>query len=165
MVHQRAGVRDFAGPRGDSAPGGAAGNVAGVSRIYHITTRGDWAQGKADGAYAKSTVDKTLAEEGFIHASQASQVTGTANKFYRAVAGGLVVLIIDTDRLRAEVRYEDVPGAELPFPHIYGPLNTDAVVAVVPLEPGADGVFDFDPEATEPGGPAGKARLEIDTGR
>jgi uncharacterized protein (DUF952 family) len=121
--------------------------VADVSRIYHIATRADWAQAQADGAYTRSTVDKTLAEEGFIHASQSSQVTGVANRFYRDVAGDLVVLVIDTDLVAAAVRYERVPGAELPFPHIYGPLNVDAVVAVWPLAPGPGGVFAFTPEA------------------
>src|ERR1700749_2872363 len=114
-------------------------NLAAVSGlIYHIARRVDWERARAEGQSTRSTVDKTLAEEGFIHASQAPQVTGTANKFYRDVPGDLVLLVIDTDLLRAEVRYEDVPGAELPFPHIYGPLNTDAVVETRPFAPGPD---------------------------
>jgi len=117
--------------------------VAGVSRIYHIAVRSDWERALADGAYTRSTVDKTLAEEGFIHASAASQVVRTAHTYYRDVPGDLVLLVIDPGRLDAEVRYEDVPGAELPFPHIYGPLNTSAVLAAVPLVPGPDGTFAF----------------------
>lgn len=117
--------------------------MAGVSRIYHIAVRSDWERALADGAYTRSTVDKTLAEEGFIHASAASQVVTTANTYYRDVPGDLVLLVIDPGRLDAEVRYEDVPGAELPFPHIYGPLNTSAVLAAVPLAPGPDGTFEF----------------------
>jgi uncharacterized protein (DUF952 family) len=57
--------------------------VAGVSRIYHIAVRADWERALADGAYTRSTVDRTLAEEGFIHASAASQVARTANAYYR----------------------------------------------------------------------------------
>jgi uncharacterized protein (DUF952 family) len=125
-------------------------NVAGVSRIYHIAIRADWERALADGAYTRSSVDKTLAEEGFIHASQASQVARTANKYYRDVPGDLVLLVIDTGLVGAEVRYEDVPGAELPFPHIYGPLNVGAVLAVVPLTAGPDGTFEFPPEAAAP---------------
>jgi uncharacterized protein (DUF952 family) len=117
--------------------------VAGVSRIYHIARAADWERAQADGAYTTSSVGKTLAEEGFIHASQASQVTRTANKFYRDVPGDLVVLVIDTGRLRSVLRYEDVPGSDLPFPHIYGPLNADAVIAAWPLLPGPDGTFTF----------------------
>ena len=121
--------------------------MCGVSRIYHIATRADWQQALGDGVYTRSSVDRTLAEEGFIHASQESQVARTANKFYRDVPGELLLLVIDTDLVAAEVRYEDVPGAELPFPHIYGPLNTDAVLAAVPLTAGTDGTFAFPPEA------------------
>ena len=116
--------------------------MAGV--IYHIATRVDWTTALKDGEYTRSSVDKTLAEEGFIHASQASQVARTANKFYRDVPGDLVLLVIDEARLRAEVRYESVPGAELPFPHIYGPLNTDAVLEARPFAAGPDGTFAFE---------------------
>lgn len=131
MVHQR----------------GTGGSVARV--IYHIATRADWEHALASGEYTRSTADRTLAEEGFIHASQASQVARTANKFYRAAPGDLVLLVIDEGRLRAEVRYEDVSGAggeggaELPFPHIYGPLNTDAVLEALPFAAGPDGTFRF----------------------
>ena len=112
--------------------------------IYHIATSADWEAALTDGVYTRSSLDKTLAEEGFIHASQASQVAGTANKFYRDVSGGLVLLMIDENRVAAEVRYEDVPGAELPFPHIYGPLNTDAVLEARPFAAGPGGVFTFE---------------------
>jgi uncharacterized protein (DUF952 family) len=121
--------------------------VSGVSRVYHIATRADWERALADGSYTRSTVDRTLAEEGFIHASQESQVARTANKFYRGVPGDLLLLVIDAGLVAAEVRYEEVPGAELPFPHIYGPLNTGAVLAAVPLRAGPDGTFAFPPEA------------------
>lgn len=133
------------------------GNVAGVNRIYHIAVRADWEQASADGAYTRSSADKTLAEEGFIHASQASQVARTANKFYRDVPGDLVLLVIDAGRVRAEVRYEPVPGADLPFPHIYGPLNTDAVLAALPFAPGPDGTFAFAAGAADTGGTADTA--------
>lgn len=123
-------------------------NLADVSGlIYHIATRADWERARADGDYTRSTVNKTLAEEGFIHASQASQVARTANKFYRDVPGDLVLLVIDPGRLRAELRYEDGPDAELPFPHIYGPLNADAVVDARPFAAGPDGAFAFTEEA------------------
>jgi uncharacterized protein (DUF952 family) len=118
-----------------------------VSRIYHIAVRADWDRALTDGFYTRSSVDKTLAEEGFIHASQESQVAGTANKFYRNVRGPLVLLVIDAGRVDAEVRYDPVPGEELPFPHIYGPLNTGAVLAAVPFAPGPDGTFGFPAEA------------------
>jgi uncharacterized protein (DUF952 family) len=116
-----------------------------VSWIYHIATRADWERALRDGEYTTSTAGRTLADEGFIHASQAAQVAGVANMFYRDSADDLVVLVIDIGLVRAPVRYEDVPGAGAPFPHIYGPLNTDAVVGVRPLPAGPGGEFTFTP--------------------
>ena len=114
-----------------------------MSRIYHIATRSDWARAQRDGEYTTSTIGKSLADEGFIHASQATQVADVANMFYRGVPGELVLLVIDPEGVRAPIRYEQVPGAEDPFPHIYGPLNPDAVVEARPFSPSPDGTFIF----------------------
>jgi uncharacterized protein (DUF952 family) len=119
-----------------------------VSRIYHIATRADWARARRDGEYVTSTIGRTLAEQGFIHASQAIQVAEVANALYRGVPDELVLLVIDPDRVRAPIRYERVPGAEDPFPHIYGPLNPDAVVVARPFSPSPDGSFTFAGPAT-----------------
>ena len=110
--------------------------------IYHIAYPADWEKAKADDAYTVSTKGRTLAEQGFIHASDMVQVALVANALYRE-DDGLIVLVIDTDRLNAEVKYELVPGSDAPFPHIYGPVNPDAVVEVLPLERGGDGEYRF----------------------
>ena len=64
----------------------------------------------------------------------------TANRYYAGQAG-LVLLRIDSDRLNAEVRYENLEGGESLFPHIYGALNLSAVSGAVDFPPGADGRF------------------------
>ena len=58
------------------------------------------------------------------------------------------VLRIATDKLNAEVRYEDLEGGTALFPHVYGPLNLDAVVAIMPLPRRSDGTFTFAVAAT-----------------
>lgn len=103
-----------------------------MSFIYHIARAADWEQATKDGEYTVSTEGWTLAEEGFIHASQQHQVQGVRDAFFRDVPD-LVLLVIDTDLVSSPVRYDAVPGQPDPFPHIYGPLNTDAVVEVRPL--------------------------------
>ena len=118
--------------------------------IYHIATAADWARAAEAGQYTTSTRGVTLAEEGFLHASDAGQVAPVANMFYRDMGEPLLLLVIDTGRLTSPLRYEDVPGAAAPFPHIYGPLNPDAVISTVPLEPGPDGGFTF-PTSAIPG--------------
>lgn len=112
--------------------------------IYHIAMAADWERALAGGEYTTSTRGVTLAEQGFIHASTARQVTGVANSFYQGVPD-LLVLVIDAERLTAPLRYDEVPGAAEPFPHIYGPLNPDAVIQVLSFPPGPDGTFTFDP--------------------
>jgi uncharacterized protein (DUF952 family) len=113
-----------------------------VTLIYHIATAADWEQARRDGQYTTSTRGRTLAEEGFIHASTAAQVAPVADAFYRD-APDLVLLVIDTERVGPPIRYERVPGQPAPYPHIYGPLNLGAVVATRPLAPGPGGRFSF----------------------
>jgi uncharacterized protein (DUF952 family) len=103
-----------------------------VDRIYHIARVADWDQARRDGEYTISTLGRTLAEQGFIHCSQRHQVDGVADAVYQDVPD-LVLLVIDPDLVKAAVRYDPVPGEPDPFPHIYGPLNTDAVVEVQPF--------------------------------
>ena len=114
-----------------------------MALIYHIASAADWEQARRDGEYTTSTRGVSLAEQGFIHASTAPQVAPVANAFY-GDDQDLVVLVIDTRRLGPELRYEAVPGWGDPFPHIYGPLNIDAVVTTRPLDRDASGRFAFD---------------------
>lgn len=113
--------------------------------IYHIATAANWARAKQDGQYTMSTPDLTLAQEGFIHASMAGQVTQVANAFYRGKPD-LLLLVIDPGLVAADIRYEPVPRQPLPYPHIYGPLNLSAVIQAHPFRPGHDGQFSFDPD-------------------
>ena len=104
--------------------------------IYHISTTADWDQARREREYTTSTRGRTLAEEGFIHASTAAQVNQVADAYYRA-APDLVLLVIDPERVGSPIRYERVPGQADPYPHIYGPLNLDAVVETRPFQPPA----------------------------
>ncbi|MEZ5247779.1 MAG: DUF952 domain-containing protein [Ilumatobacteraceae bacterium] len=76
-----------------------------------------------------STIGRELHEEGFIHLSSEAQVALVAGAFYRDVPN-LVLLHVDESKLTAELRVEQLAGAPEPFPHLYGPLNVDAVVEV-----------------------------------
>ena len=53
----------------------------------------------------------------------------------------LMLLRINLDKLAHEVRYEDTMGAGECFPHIYGPLNLSAVIAICPLGQNRQGQF------------------------
>jgi uncharacterized protein (DUF952 family) len=72
--------------------------------------------------------------------SRPEQVHLPANAVYSAQRD-LVLLWVDPTRLQAELRYEaPEPGAPH-FPHLYGPLNLDAVVAETRLERWKRGAF------------------------
>lgn len=107
--------------------------------IFHIAEAAHWDAARAAGSYRISTRGLTLAEEGFIHAARRDQVLPVAERYY-ADAGPLLLLTIDPARLVSPVREEEVAPGEV-YPHIYGPLDLDAVVAVAPLERGPDGRF------------------------
>ena len=104
--------------------------------ILHITTRAEWEAARALGDYRLDTLDS----EGFIHCSTPQQVLGPANALYHG-QDDLVLLVIDPAQLTAELVYEDCYEAGETFPHLYGPLNLDAVVRVVPFPPLPDGTF------------------------
>jgi uncharacterized protein (DUF952 family) len=107
-----------------------------VRRIYHIVPRTVWEQTSAGDYRADS-----LATEGFIHCSNADQVARVANLFF-ADQPDLLVLTIDADRLASPLRDEDAGTGER-FPHVYGPIERAAVIAVEPLRRGPDNRWEF----------------------
>ena len=104
--------------------------------IYHILSKADWAAAQAEGVYSPASLDL----EEFIHCSTGWQVLRTANLYY-AGRDDLLILCIAVDRVQADIHYEDSVGAGMDFPHIYGPLNLDAVEKVLRLEIGPSGNF------------------------
>jgi uncharacterized protein (DUF952 family) len=104
--------------------------------IYHLVTPHKW-QEQSDKPYRAESLDT----EGFIHCSFAEQVPGSANRFY-AAEPQLLVLHIDPGRLSCELREEASASGEL-FPHIYGPLNREAVRTVQVLSRDSEGRWQF----------------------
>jgi uncharacterized protein (DUF952 family) len=105
--------------------------------ILHFCPRAAW-QAAGDVYRADS-----LAAQGFIHCSTVDQLATPANALARGRTD-LVVLEIDEARLTSPLVWEqgDPPEPDgSPFPHVYGPIAVDAVVAVHDFPPGADGLF------------------------
>ena len=101
--------------------------------VYKILTRGEWREAEAAGVYAGSGDDR---RDGFIHLSARGQVAATAARHFAGVAD-LFLLEIEAARLGDALAWEPSRGGEM-FPHLYGTLDTSAVVAAEPFEPGAD---------------------------
>lgn len=104
--------------------------------LLHIAESELWESQKETNSYTPASFE----EDGFIHASLPRQVTDVANRYYEGRAD-LVLLVIDTGRVEAPTRFEDLTGEGDRYPHIYGPLNVAAVTAVHPLVPRDDGRF------------------------
>ena len=111
--------------------------------IFHIATDADWQAAKASGAYTTSTLGVTLDHEGFLHCSRDSQAGRVLAKYYANVQEPLTLLTVDTNLLTSPWQFDAVPGADLSFPHIYGPLNPDAVVNATPLTKGRTGEWEL----------------------
>jgi glutathione S-transferase len=111
-----------------------------MARLFHLACVADWERAKAQGAYRVSTLGRSLEEEGFIHLSFAHQIKQVADTAYRG-RHDLVLLRIDSAKLRCEVVVEDLDGSGTRFPHAYGELNLDAVEDARRFRPGPDGTF------------------------
>lgn len=114
--------------------------------ILHITSKQDWSAAQAEGEYTAPS----LATEGFIHFSTDKQAVHVADAFYRGRTD-LVLLAVEESRLKPELKWEAPAGpptdnisqADL-FPHLYGPLNLDAVASVLDFQPDpTTGTFTF----------------------
>lgn len=96
--------------------------------IYHVTTAEEWNVAKEEGFYKAPS----LQSEGFIHCSQDHQVEGVLERYFAGKIN-LVKLVIDTDRLTSKYVFDWSPSTADTFPHVYGPINTNAVVDVIAL--------------------------------
>lgn len=97
-------------------------------RIYHIVLPDDWAAFDTEIYRARS-----LETEGFIHCSFSEQLNDVIRRYY-GNRPEVVVLEIDTERLMSRVVNEPSTANEI-YPHIYGPINRDAIVSAKNIGP------------------------------
>lgn len=91
--------------------------------IYHVIDKKIWENAVQQGYYEAPS----LHTEGFIHAGRQEQVAGVLERYYKGKTD-LLLLHIDESKLTAPLKFELAPSVNEMFPHIFGPLNTDAVV-------------------------------------
>ncbi|MFN0081967.1 MAG: DUF952 domain-containing protein [Ferruginibacter sp.] len=96
--------------------------------IYHITTKKQWIAAKELGFFR----EPSLHTEGFIHNSTEAQVAGVLERHYKGISD-LILLHIEETKLAAVLKYELAPSAKETFPHIFGPINLDAVVKITDI--------------------------------
>ena len=107
------------------------------THIFHLVYKADVQRYRRDGLYRPPS----LASQGFIHfTAQPRLVLEVANHYFLPREPLPLILSVEVQRLREPLRYEPPlatsagpplhsrPG--LLFPHLYGPLNWDAVTEV-----------------------------------
>lgn len=95
--------------------------------LLHIATTADW-DARSDAHYRPAG----LAAEGFVHCCDRSQLTGVIDRYYRG-RDDLILLHLDPAGLIADVIWEDSTGSGERFPHVYGPIDSAAVVGASPV--------------------------------
>lgn len=102
---------------------------------YHLTPVDVWTRQKQGDSY----LPEAFAQDGFIHATNGlDPLLEVANLFYQGDRRDYRVLILAVPDLTSEVRYDDENHT---YPHIYGPLNTSAVVGELDVQRAEDGAF------------------------
>ena len=104
--------------------------------ILHCMKKATWEGLKDERRFG----EKSIEAEGFVHCSPVEYMWRVAPNF-KDITDELVLLCIDTDRLEAEVRWEDGDNCGRRYPHVYGLINLDAVTAVLPYLRDENGVW------------------------
>lgn len=107
-----------------------------------LTTNNDyWKVAQKSGEYKRSALNSQLDEVGFIHCTNPDQTMAMINRNF-SDRDDLLLLLVDIDKVKPEVKQEPAPsGRPGLFPHIYGPLNIDAVYDTIQLTKSESGQF------------------------
>jgi uncharacterized protein (DUF952 family) len=95
---------------------------------YKVLTADQMAALERDGSFAGAPVDLA---DGYIHLSTADQLTETVDKHF-AGQSDLHVAAVDLGAFGESLKWEESRGGQL-FPHLYGPLLLETVIAYSPL--------------------------------
>ncbi len=100
---------------------------------YHLVPREEFE--RAGATYLPAAYE----EDGFIHTTRTpALIPEVANRYYRDDPRPYLLLTIDLDRVGVPWRY-DAAGDD--YPHLYGPLDRAAIIALCPMSRAADGTF------------------------
>ncbi|MFI3214035.1 MAG: DUF952 domain-containing protein [Eubacteriales bacterium] len=95
--------------------------------ILHTLTKEIWNEYIKEEYYGKTYIEKC----GFIHCSDIDTYKNVAPNFKNETKE-MVLLLIDTEKVEAEILWEDLDNCGRKYPHIYGLLNTNSIIGVLP---------------------------------
>lgn len=101
---------------------------------YKVLTQDQMTTLERDGSFAGAPVDLA---DGYMHMSTAAQLTETVDKHF-AGQSDLHVAAVDLGSFGSSLKWEESRGGQL-FPHLYGALPLESVIAYGPLKRAEDG--------------------------
>ena len=105
--------------------------------IYHLVPVDYWEAQPVERPYVPADFER----EGFIHCTRGEeQIAIVANRYYRNDLREWLVLALDEQAVTSAIKYEAGQDGLL-YPHIYGPLNRDAIREVLHMPRNRDGTF------------------------
>ena len=121
-----------------------------MQTIIITSTERFWQEAQRAGEYTQSTLDAKLDEVGFIHATSPHQTTAMLNRRF-ADRDDIILLLVNLDKVKPEVKFEEpLSSTKGLFPHIYGPLNLDAVYRQIKPTKDSSGNFVDSDELQQP---------------
>lgn len=93
--------------------------------LYHVVKETHWNTFKKSNLYFSETFDT----ENFIHLSEASQIKGVLERYYKN-QNNLLILCIEKEKLTSDLIYEKATNNDH-FPHLYGGLNVNAISKII----------------------------------
>jgi uncharacterized protein (DUF952 family) len=105
--------------------------------LFHIVEKKQWDESLKNGVYG----DFWIKKDGFIHCSTLEQLIDVANNNLKSINERLIVLCIDTNLLKTELRWEKNLKNGITFPHIYGLMDIRAVINTVDIKKNSAGDF------------------------
>lgn len=106
--------------------------------IFKIIAASDWETMQTTGYYSH----ESLQTEGFVHFALDEQILAVANKHFSDKTD-LRLIAVNTESLEAPWVMEDLKNRGVLYPHVYGKINTSAIVAVYDFDKNDQGVFEL----------------------
>ena len=105
--------------------------------IFHIVTEQEWIKHKDLVSYESASLKK----EGYIHCCTFEQILHVANNNLKNISENLFVICINTNYLTSEIKWEKNLKNNITFPHVYGPINSKAIINSINLSKNKNGDF------------------------
>lgn len=109
--------------------------------ILHCMKKKTWEERAGKNSWGQRNLDA----EGFIHCSNVEYFWRVAPNF-ADFTEELVLVCIDENKLTSKVVYEDGDHCGRKYPHVYGLVNNDAVLCILPFLRKQDGSWKKNPE-------------------